>query len=216
MPFVFNMNLKPDIAVVLFHYRNIFNAIVSVAVFIISVFAASENISAYFSNNTVTVPAANICLALASFEHPDVLISGADIDDSKFLHIVNHNILLPSIPPTPKPTQPPQTLNPAPIQPQPLPPSDYDHLMEEYGNLYGVNPEVMKKIARCESGFNPGAVNGPYGGMFQFLTSTWISNRNAMGLDPDPSLRFNAEEAIKTAAFKMGRDGTGAWPVCSR
>jgi hypothetical protein len=35
-----------------------------------------------------------------------------------------------------------------------------------------------------------------------------------MGLNPDPELRFNAEEAIKTTAYKISRDGTGAWPVC--
>jgi hypothetical protein len=74
----------------------------------------------------------------------------------------------------------------------------------------------MKKIAQCESGMRPEATNGPYGGMFQFVSSTWISNRKAMGKDPNPALRYNAAEAIETAAFKMGRDGYGAWPACSR
>jgi len=85
-----------------------------------------------------------------------------------------------------------------------------------YGAQYGIDPKVLEKIAFCESGYNPQAVNGPYGGMFQFHASTWASNRNAMGLDPNPALRFNGEESVKTAAFKMSRDGVGAWPVCGR
>jgi len=89
-------------------------------------------------------------------------------------------------------------------------------LFEKYAKQYNVDCNLLIKIARCESGFNQAAVNGPYGGMFQFLASTWVSNRALMGLDPNPDLRFEAEESIKTAGFKISRDGSGAWPVCSR
>lgn len=97
-------------------------------------------------------------------------------------------------------------------------PAEYDAMIDKYATEYGADPDLMKKIAKCESGFNPQAVSstGAYHGMYQFVAATWVSNRNAMGLDPDPALRQNAEEAIRTAAFKMGRDGYGAWPVCSR
>lgn len=93
-------------------------------------------------------------------------------------------------------------------------PEDVSNLIDRYADEFHANPSIMKSIARCESGFRPEAVNGNFGGMFQFLPSTWSSNRKAMGLDPNPELRFNAEEAVKTAAFKMGRDGYGAWPAC--
>ncbi|PIP13054.1 MAG: hypothetical protein COX49_03070, partial [bacterium (Candidatus Stahlbacteria) CG23_combo_of_CG06-09_8_20_14_all_40_9] len=89
-------------------------------------------------------------------------------------------------------------------------------MIDQYAVEYGVDAKRMKTMASCESGFNPGAVNGTYGGMYQYLASTWSSNRQAMGLDPSPDLRFNAEEAIKTTAYKMARDGVGAWPVCGR
>lgn len=91
-------------------------------------------------------------------------------------------------------------------------------MIYKYASLYGANPEVMIGIARCESGLREDAVSstGAYHGLFQFVTSTWQSNRRAMGLDDSPALMHNAEEAIKTAAFKMGRDGYGAWPVCSQ
>jgi soluble lytic murein transglycosylase-like protein len=97
-------------------------------------------------------------------------------------------------------------------------PADVEAKIRQYANVYGANPEVMIVIARCESGFRADAISasGAYKGMYQFVTSTWQSNRRAMGLPDDPALMFNAEEAIKTAAFKMGRDGYGAWPVCSQ
>lgn len=89
-------------------------------------------------------------------------------------------------------------------------------LVNKYAQMYGAHAQKMLVIAKCESGFNPNAVSpsGTYVGMYQFNASTWGSNRRAMGLDESASLRANAEEAIKTAAFKMGRDGYGAWPVC--
>ena len=93
-------------------------------------------------------------------------------------------------------------------------PQDVGALIEKYASEYGVNKDMMVHIAKCESGFRSNAVNGPYAGIYQFIGSTWSSNRRAMGLDPDPTLRYNLEEAVKTAAFKMSRDGFGAWPVC--
>lgn len=114
----------------------------------------------------------------------------------------------PAVSATPVPTAKPA----APV----IAPADLEVLFQQHAATHGVSAEIMKKIAQCESGMRPGAVNGPYGGMFQFVSSTWSSNRRAMGKDPDPALRFNAAEAIETAAFKMGRDGYGAWPACSR
>lgn len=93
--------------------------------------------------------------------------------------------------------------------------SELEVLVTKYAAEYGANKDIMLFLMRCESGNNPSALNGPFAGLYQFMSSTWISNRNAMGLNPDPGLRFNAEEAIKTAAYKMGRDGYGAWPACS-
>jgi len=74
---------------------------------------------------------------------------------------------------------------------------------------------MLVKIAVCESELNPNAVNGDFGGLFQFTASTWNSTRNEMNMDPSPDLRFNPEEAIKTAAFKMSVDGTNPWKNCA-
>lgn len=89
-------------------------------------------------------------------------------------------------------------------------------LFAKYSHEYAVDKQILERVAWCESSFNPEAVNGPYGGLYQFITSTWISSRQAMGLDINPALRFNPEEAIRTASYKISRDGLGAWPVCSR
>lgn len=88
-------------------------------------------------------------------------------------------------------------------------------VIKEYASEKGLDSEIMIKIAECESGLNPSAVNGQYAGIYQFHPQTWESNRKAMNEDPNTSLRFNLEEAVKTAAFKMSRDGFGAWPECS-
>ena len=94
--------------------------------------------------------------------------------------------------------------------------AELELLFNKYSDRYGVSKQLLKSIARCESSFNPQAVNGPYAGMYQFLTSTWIADRKAMGLNSDPRLRFNVEESIKTTAFKISRNGTDAWPVCGK
>lgn len=109
--------------------------------------------------------------------------------------------------PTPTPTVPLQYTSPV---------TGYDGMIETYGAQYRVDANILKKIASCESGFNPNALNGPYGGMYQFAAQTWINTRSQMGRDTNPDLRFDAKEAIMTAAFKISRDGTGAWANCAR
>jgi soluble lytic murein transglycosylase-like protein len=134
-------------------------------------------------------------------------------------------IPIPTVPAaTPEPTTTPTTTPtaiPTPIPtpaPQPLAPSDLDPWFEQYGQEYGVSPSVLKIIARCESSFNAGVIsrNGLYGGLYQYLASTWSSTRRQMGLDENPDLRFNAEEAIRTTAYKIAQGGIGAWPHCGQ
>jgi hypothetical protein len=63
------------------------------------------------------------------------------------------------------------------------------------------------RVAKCESGYNPNAVNpsGPYYGLFQFLRSTFkntpYGNQNIL----DPVANASA------AAWKYGNYGPGAW-----
>ena len=164
---------------------------------------------------------------------PFVTTESKAITQTQFLatdKIINSQTLVTAEFTTPTPTTIPTTPIPKlTIKPQALSaklevnavhkataPNDVQVLIEKYADMYKVNKDMMVHIARCESNFRANAVNGPYAGVYQFLASTWKSNRAAMGQDTNPELRFNADEAIKTAAFKMSRDGFSAWPDCSR
>lgn len=120
-----------------------------------------------------------------------------------------------TVAPTPKPTSKPEA-TPAPTKAPVavVPASDYEPLFEQWSAHFGVDVNLLKHIARCESRFNPAAVGGIYGGMYQFSASTWQSTRSAMDHDSDPNLRFDANEAIKTAAFKIASGGQSAWKNC--
>jgi len=61
---------------------------------------------------------------------------------------------------------------------------------------------------------NTNSDTGTYAGIFQFSASTWASERGIMGLDPNPDLRKNAGEAIRTTAFMLSKGQETAWPNC--
>ncbi|MFC1647159.1 transglycosylase SLT domain-containing protein [Patescibacteria group bacterium] len=122
----------------------------------------------------------------------------------------------PTITPTPYPTN-----IPLPTQtPLPMPTvisitgNQLDDWFDKYSQVYSVDRDKLQQIAVCESNLNPSAVNGLYAGFYQFSPAAWKSTRKQMNLDPNPDLRFNPEEAIKTAAFKMSVSGLSAWPNC--
>ena len=124
--------------------------------------------------------------------------------------LIAKNIVVPS------PTVPSEIPTPAPQVIAVSTNVPFDEHFTKYAAAFNVNKETLVRIARCESGFREGATNGPYLGMFQYLDSTWSSTRTAMGENPDPSLRANAEEAIKTTAWKIAHGGIGSWPTCGR
>lgn len=114
----------------------------------------------------------------------------------------------------------PQRTNNSPA-PQPkktefVAPEELEPLFSRYGQMYGVSAKKLAVIAKCESTYNARAINGPYVGMYQYLDTTWVATRKRMGENPDPSLRYSAEESIKTTAYKISQGGIGAWPVCGK
>jgi hypothetical protein len=92
--------------------------------------------------------------------------------------------------------------------------SEHEAYFDQYSNQYGVDKNLLKKIAQCESGMRANATNGIYGGMYQFASSTWVSTRAQMGLDTNPDLRFDSKESIQTASFKIANNGKSAWSGC--
>lgn len=120
---------------------------------------------------------------------------------------------------TPVPT-PALTSTPVPtITPTPVyrfTSSQLDEWFTRFASENSIDRSLLIKIAVCESGLNPLAVNGIYGGLFQFSSSAWTNTRKQMNEDTNPELRFNAELAIKTAAFKIAVGGKNSWPNCGK
>ncbi len=112
--------------------------------------------------------------------------------------------------PTKKPTPTPT------IKPTSIPVGTFEDWFTKYSREQSIDRERLKRIAVCESGLNPDARFLDYGGLFQFATGSWISTRTNMNLSTDPNLRFNPEEAIRTAAFKVATEGLRAWPNCGK
>jgi soluble lytic murein transglycosylase-like protein len=128
--------------------------------------------------------------------------------------------------PTPTPT-PSSTSSPTPSptpeptpEPEPTPtpdvwsPPELEPWFAQYSGQYGVDKNILERLANCESHFNPSSVNGDYVGIFQFSSSLWQEHRTGMGQDPDIALRANAQESIKTAAYVISVSGTSPWPAC--
>ena len=111
---------------------------------------------------------------------------------------------IPTATPTPSPQQ----------QPTITTTTDLETLFSKYSAQYSVSEDELKKIANCESGFNTNSDTGLYAGMFQFSASTWASVRGLMGLDGNPDLRKDPEQAIMTTAFMLSRGEQSAWPNC--
>ena len=123
----------------------------------------------------------------------------------------------PTFTPTPLPTATPIPPSPTPTRkPVPVSSEQLEGWFKQYGEQYNVKQDTLRAIAYCESTFNPNATNYIYGGLFQFAPRTWESTRIQMGLDHNHELMFNPEEAIRTAAFKIGGGGIGHWPNCGK
>jgi soluble lytic murein transglycosylase-like protein len=73
--------------------------------------------------------------------------------------------------------------------------------------MYGQSGDDMLRVARCESGLNPGAVNGSSNasGLFQFLPSTWATTPYA-GQDI-----FDPVANAEAAAWMWANGRRGEW-----
>lgn len=130
----------------------------------------------------------------------------------------------PTIKPTTKPTptltikptaSPSPTIPPIPTAtPDVWSPGNMTSLFAQYAGAYGVDQNILERLANCESHFNQNAQNGDYLGMFQFSTSLWQDYRRRLGMDINPDLRRNIEESIRTASFVISQRGTSPWPSC--
>lgn len=131
-------------------------------------------------------------------------------------------IASPSATPTPMPTSTPKpkptlTSNDAPPTPTPtLNPAAADlyNLTDHYAAEYKVSADTLRHIARCESGFNPRSAHLDYAGLYQFSPGAWRTYRSQMQLDPNPDLRYDSIEAVRTAAYVLSINRQSIWPNC--
>lgn len=153
-----------------------------------------------------------IVLFLSSTPQPTVTVTNTPIPTSTPIPSLTPT---PTLTPKPSPTRTPIKSGQAPtITPIPVTNQQLDSWFTKYSNHYSVERERLWSIALCESKLNPNAKSGDYAGLFQFAQSTWQITRKLMNLDPNPDLRFNPEEAIKTAAFKISTGGLSSWKNC--
>jgi len=80
-------------------------------------------------------------------------------------------------------------------------------------NEFGVNADIMIRIAKCESGFNPLAKNSKSTatGIFQFTKGTWEDGVKWRGLTWSLSDRLDPRKSADMAAWFMAREGFGRW-----
>lgn len=109
--------------------------------------------------------------------------------------------------PTPKPTE-------TPIPQPTFSSQEINGFIERFSAQYSVSPDILRYIAICESGFNPNAQQSGYAGLYQFGPITWKNSRKEMGEDTNTDLRYNAEEAVQTAAYNLHINNAGIWPNC--
>lgn len=82
-------------------------------------------------------------------------------------------------------------------------------IITESANEYGVNPQTMLRIAKCESGFDTQAKNkvSTATGTFQFLNGTWQDGVKWRGLDWTLEDRKDIYKSSDMAAWFMGVRG---------
>lgn len=115
--------------------------------------------------------------------------------------------------PTATPVKSKPKLTPKPT-PTPEPMENVNKLVEKYSIEYGLDPNVVRHLGLCESGFRSNATNGKYVGLFQYDSQTWSKIRAEMGLTTDPNLRYSAEEMIRTTSFALSKGKSKLWPNC--
>lgn len=154
----------------------------------------------------------NIFFSQTKKSHTEV--AGAKISLTKIPTITPTFTPTPTATPSPTLTPTPTTTLSPTLAPIIILPKDLDELFTKYSSEYGVDKELLKRIANCESNLNPNAGTNRYAGLFQFAEPIWIQTRTLMGQNPDMNLRFNAGESIRTAAFMLSQGHLGIWPNC--
>ena len=88
--------------------------------------------------------------------------------------------------------------------------SCFDYI-PEMAQKYGVDPDLMTRIIKVESGGNPLSKNknSTASGCSQWIRSSWSGVLKQMGREW--TTPFNAKLNVEAMAFKISKGGIGAW-----
>jgi hypothetical protein len=97
-----------------------------------------------------------------------------------------------------------------------IPCSEVDRAITEAAAEFGVDEGVMRRIARCESRFDPFASNGPYQGLYQQSTQYWDGRVADFNAHVRPGVSGNIHHPFDNArvSARMMTQGGNHWPNC--
>ncbi|HSV94590.1 MAG TPA: transglycosylase SLT domain-containing protein [Spirochaetia bacterium] len=190
-------------------YLLLVTMVIFVAVWLISIKVANNKKGQELISPTVTITPTSVPIASSSAANVffDASMSAILATSSTLLATTASEILSSK----PKPT--PTTVMPTPT-PTPETSEAVNGFIERFAAQFGVDKNVLRHIALCESGFNSRATNGPYAGLYQFGSVTWQNIRKEIGEDTNPDLRYSAKDAVQTAAYAVSKGRGGMWPNC--
>lgn len=120
----------------------------------------------------------------------------------------------PATAPPPVPPQPPAPVAPPAPPPVVAPAGSVESIVRAAAAEFGVSGDLMVRIARCESGLNPSAVNASSGalGLFQHLPSLWGARAAGLGYGYESWSDPTANARVSAVLLRDG--GPGHWRAC--
>lgn len=88
---------------------------------------------------------------------------------------------------------------------EPQGPAEVNRLIGHYARVYDLPEDLIHRVVRRESGYNPAARNGPYYGLMQILPQT----AGTMGFRGEPAELLDADTNLKYGVKYL----RGAWLV---
>lgn len=123
---------------------------------------------------------------------------------------------------TAPPIETPKVVSPGRVEaadlPDPpiVPEGDIQAYIVEQATAHGLDPQRMLRIAKCESGFNPGSVNRNYtagggnpSGIYQYLPETWKRIGGRSGYEATDV--FNWQQNVRVTMWAFANGYSGEW-----
>jgi len=117
-------------------------------------------------------------------------------------------------PPPPPPTTVAPPTTEAPPAPVAAPAGSIEQIIYAAAAEFGVDGNLMLRIARCESNLTPSAVNSSSGalGLFQHMPQYWGGRASALGYGYDAWSDPTANSRVSAVLMRDG--GPGHWRAC--